>query len=454
MGPQKRYHAARMKIFIAGAGEVGFHIASQLSKEGHDLVIIERDRDKVKRLEKRLDALTVQGDACNPQILRTRGIGSADLFFAVTNDDAANLLAAVTARKLGVARAVARLGRIYHEFNPLLKDDPELIPLYPERLVAEEILGITRVPGASKARFFAEDRLALIQASPSSKAKIFGVPLMEMSAPEGWVLTGVRRNGDLIIPRGDTRLHRGDELYAVGRTERIPAFLESVGIESRPVKQVVIAGGGQVGTALARMLVDENIAVTVIQRSEKRAFQLASDVPEALVLQGDATDPEILREATVQEADFFVAATQDDEDNIFAALLARQLGARSSVVLYHRTELRGVLETLRIGLPLSPRVVIAGTILRMVHREELMHLDLLAEGAAEVAEFEVPPEAKVLKRPLKKLNFPRSAIVGAVMRGQEIHVPRGDFTFMEGDRALVFTLSEALPSLEKMFRAR
>jgi len=443
-----------MKVFIAGAGEVGFHISTSLVREGHDLVIIERDRDKVRRLEKKLDVLVVRGDATNPQILRANGIENASLFFAVTNDDAANLLAAMTARKLGAARSVVRLGQVFHEFNPVLQDDPDLIPMYPEKLVAEEILALLKVPGASKVRYFEQGRLVLLHVRASEDADVYGKPLKDLQGPEGWILTGIRRGGELIIPRGDTTLEPEDLFYAVGRSESIPEYMESLGVKARPVRHVVIAGGGQVGRALARLIVAEKIKVTVIQRSGERAFQVASEVPEALVLRGDATDPEILREGGVQDADYFVAATQSDEDNIFAALLARELGARSAVVLYHSHEFRNVLRTVQLGVPLSPRLVVAGMILRMVHRREILSLDLLEEGDAEVVEFEVPARAKVLKHPLKKLRFPRSAIVGAVVRGEESFIPRGEFTFREGDRALVFTLSGALPSLEKMFSDR
>lgn len=443
-----------MRIFIAGAGEVGFHIASSLSGEGHDLVVIERDQEKARRLVRTLDVLVVEGDACNPQILRSRGVAGADLFFAVTNDDPVNFLSALTARKLGAARCVVRLGRVFHEFNPLLQDDADLLPLYPERLVAEEIRALTKVPGANKARFLGQGRLVLLQARPADEADVFDKPLSELQAADGWVLTGIGRDGDLIIPRGDSELHPGDLIYAVGRTETVPSFLGSLGITSRPARRVVIVGGGQVGTELAKLLVAEQIAVTVIQRGEQRAFRVASQVPEALVLRGNATDPGLLKEARVGEADFFVAATQDDESNIFAALLARELGVRSAVVLYHRPEFKNVLNTVQIGLPLSPRIVIAGTILRMVHRSEIVSMDLLEEGDAEVVEFEVPAQARVLRRPLQKLHFPRSAIVGAVIRGDDVYVPRGSFAFEEGDRALVFTLSDSLPALEKIFRGQ
>jgi trk system potassium uptake protein TrkA len=217
---------------------------------------------------------------------------------------------------------------------------------------------------------------------------------------------------------------------------------------------VVIAGAGQVGQALARLLVAQKIQVTVIQRTAARAGDLAAEQPEVLVLRGDAREPQILREAGVSDADYFVAATQSDEVNLLSSLLARELGANVVVALYNQPEFLHLMQAVKIDLPISPRMVVAGMILRMVHRTEIVGLDLLEGGDAEVVEFEVPHGARALRGPLKKLKIPSQAIIGAVVRGEQLYVPAGDFAFEEGDRALIFTLNDALPALERMFRGR
>ena len=443
-----------MKIFIVGAGEVGIHIASSLVREGHDLVIIELDAEKVQDLQRSMDILAVAGDGCNPKLLKAHGAAVADLFFAVSNNDAVNLLSALTARRMGAKRCVVRVGNPELGRNPLLREDPEILTLYPERLVAEEIFSLTRVPGAGKARFFADGRLVLLQARPSITASIFGRPLQEMIGPDNWILVGVHRASGIFIPRGDTKLRPGDMLYAVGPTETIPTYLTSLGVESQPTRHVIIAGAGQVGEWLARLLIKEKIRVTMIQRGEHRAFDLAASIPEALVLRGDATDPNVLREAGAADSDYFVAATQSDENNLLASLLAHETGARVVVGLYHQPEFLNLMHAVRIDIPLSPRMMIAGTILRMVHRQEIVSLDLVEDGRAEVVQFDVPARSRALKRPLSKLRFPRGAIVGAVLRGEEMFVPDGEFQFEERDRALVFTLAEVLPELERIFRGR
>ena len=313
-----------MRIFIVGAGEVGIHIASSLVREGHDLVVIERDPEKVARLQSSMDILAVAGDGCNPVILKAHRVGDADLFFAVSNNDAVNLLSALTARAYGCKRAVVRVGDPRLGKAPQVRRDKQMVLLFPERLVAEEIASLTLVPGAGKARLFADGRLALLQARPSIRADIYGRPLKDLKGPDNWILTGIHRAAETVIPRGDTILRPGDLLYSVGPADGIQNYLESIGLEFHATGHVVIAGAGHVGAWLARSLVKEKVQVTVIQRGVSKAFDLAADVPEALVLRGDATDPAMLREAGVDKADYFVAATQQDEANLLSSLLARE----------------------------------------------------------------------------------------------------------------------------------
>ena len=274
-------------------------------------------------------------------------------------------------------------------------------------------------------------RLVLVQARPSIKAAIYGRPLKELEGPGNWILTGIHRASGTVIPRGDTVLRPGDLLYAVGPSETLKQYLASIGVESKPTRRVVIAGAGHVGAWLARLLVNEGIEVTAIQRGEQRAFDFAAELPEATVLRGDATDPDMLREADVATADYFVAATQQDENNLLSSLLAREAGAGVVISLYHRPAFLELMNAVRIDVPLSPRMMIAGTILRMVHRREIVSLDLVEGGDAEIVEFEVPAKARALKRPLSRLNFPRASIVGAVLRGDQTILPGGAFQFEE-----------------------
>lgn len=442
-----------MRIFIIGAGEVGAHIASALAQEGHDLVIVDTDLERVQAIQSELDVMGVLADGSLSSTLKANNIAQAELVFAVSNDDAANLLSVLTARRLGAGKCVVRLGNPGHGESPLLEDEG-ILPLYPERLVAEEVIGLTKVPGASKAHFFEDGQLLLLRARPGAKAQIYGKSLRDLTLPKGWILVGVERGMKLSIPTGDTVLRPGQRLYALGYPESASEFLATIGIEAPPIRKVVVAGGGHVGRWLAHRLVEDGVRVTVLQRDRDKAFALATDIPEALVLHGDATDLTLLKEADVGNADYFVAATQDDETNVISSYLARESGARTVVALYQRPEFVNVLRAARVDIGLSPRLITAGTILKMVHRREILSLDLVASGEAEVVEFQVPARCRALRAPLSKLRFPSGAIVGAVMRGDQRIVPGGNFSFQEGDRALVFSLADSLVALEKLFRGK
>lgn len=442
------------RIFIIGAGEVGYHIAHSLVREGYDLVVIDKDLRRVEELQRSLDVLAVHGDGTNRKLLEEKGVGEARRFFAVTNSDSVNVLAALTARRLGAGRCLVRIGFSSGPVNPLVEDDPEIQLINPGELVAQELLALTKVPGASRVHFFEQGRLVLLHAKTALSARhLYGRPLRELDWPEGWVLTGVVPRAHIQIPSGDTFLQPNQPIYAVGRTDQLEAFERFLGIEVKSTRRVVIAGAGQVGSSLCTMLAREGIKVTVVERDEARAFALAAAVPEAVVLLGDATDPALLREADVDQTDFFVAATQDDMTNVLSSLLARELGAHTEVALYNRPEFRSVMKASGIDLPLSPRTMIAGTILRTVHRREILSLDLVGGGDAEVIDFEVPKKARILGRPLKDLKLPNS-VVAAVVREEDIIIPGGEFRFEPGDHVLIFTLVETLPFLERQFKRR
>ena len=310
-----------MKILIVGAGEVGKHIAARLVREGHDLVVIDRDPDRISKIND-LDLLGHEHDGCNPEALAELGIAKAGLLFAVSNDDTTNILAAITARALGVQRCVVRVSARHHYSNPLLADE-NITLIDPEELVAQEIKGMMRVPGAVRARFFKQDRLVLLHLLLGEQsADLCGRALRDLDWPGDWKLVALRRGTRIEIPTGDTQLEPGCRLYVVGRSDRIDEILAYSRVESRRAQRVVIAGGGQVGQRLAGLLDDMDIDVTVLQRSRERAELLAGALPRASVLCGDMTDPELLAEAGVGEADYFVAATGDDQTTSAEAVAA------------------------------------------------------------------------------------------------------------------------------------
>ena len=430
-----------MRLVVLGAGRMGEHLIRQLSRlpEQHDITLVERNPETRIHLQRKYDIGIAEGDARVPAVL-TQHCAGADALFALTNDDATNMLAALTATDpaIGVHRAVVRLSDQRHRQNPLLAEEGRrdaIETIFPEELVAEEILGILRYPGARSVRSFGEGVLVLLRAAPQPPAA-FDRPLEEIdTAPRGWILTGILRKGGgpLEIPRGRTRVQQGDEIFAVGPASEARNFLKTIGVKQRPARRVVIAGLGQVGRRLGELLLDDDVDLTAIRRHPTSGFPLA-----AHTIVGDATDEDILQEAGVGDADFFVAATDADEVNLMAAHLAKKAGARRTVALYNRDDLHEAMRHLGVDHPISPGGISAGALLKLLHTRAMVRLDFV-EGGGELVEIEVAEGSPATRAPLRELHVPHTCIVGEVVRARSApFVPNGDTEFVPGDRVALF----------------
>ncbi len=430
-----------MRLVVLGAGQMGAHLLRQLSRlpDDHDITLVEKDSVVGSHLLRKFDIGIIEGDARVPAVLHQHCAG-ADVLFALTNDDATNLLAALTATdpSIGVQRAVVRLSDPRHEQSPLLGEDSrrwKIETILPEALVAQEILGLIRYPGARSVRSFGDGVLVLLRAVPQEPS-VFDRPLEEIeTAPRGWILTGIlrRRGGHLVIPRGATEVHDGDEVFAVGPAAEASNFLRAVGLDWRPTKRVVIAGLGQVGRRLGELLLDSGVDITIIRHRQSGEPSLP-----AHTIVGDATEEDILREAEVGGADFFVAATAADEVNFMSAHLAKKAGARRTIALHNRDDLREVMQDLGVDHPISPGVITAGALLKLLHSRAMLRLDWI-EGGGELVEIEVAKNSPATKAPLRELGVPHSCIVGEVVRAKSApFVPDGNTEFIPGDRVALF----------------
>ena len=446
---------------------MGEHLIRQLSwlPEHHDITLVERDSETRIQLQRKYDIGIAEADARVPEVL-TQHCAGADVMFALTNDDATNMLAALTATDpaIGVHRAVVRLSDQRHRQNPLLAEESRrqaIETIFPEELVAEEILGILRYPGAHSVRSFGDGVLVLLRAVPQNPV-VFDRPIEEIdTAPRGWILTGILRKqgGTLEIPRGRTRVQAGDEVFAVGPAVEARNYLKAIGVDQRPARRVVVAGLGQVGRRLGELLLDEDVDLTAIRRHPTSGFPLA-----AHTIVGDATDEDILQEAGVEDADFFVAATDADEVNLMAAHLAKKGGARRTVALYNRDDLHEAMQDLGVDYPISPGGVSAGALMKLLHTRATVRLDFV-EGGGELVEIEVAEGSPATRAPLRRLGLPHTCIVGEVVRERSApFVPNGDTEFVPGDRVALFMSRNAvgksgepdslLDELEQLFGTR
>lgn len=448
-----------MRIIVIGAGEVGYHLAARLSTEQHDVVMIERDGDLADRIQSRLDLLVLQGNGASFSCLEEAGIERSDMLLAVTNFDEVNLIACLIAAQFDVEMKVARVSNPdYYERRGVLQEGrfgADLL-INPERECAREILKLFHRTRASDVAEFAGGRIVLLGLPVLHEAPAAGKSLAEIgrdSEGKHFLTVAIDRDGETLIPDGDTRLHPGDEIYLVSEAPHLEEAYRLLGLEGERIRRVMLLGGGRVGAHLARMLERERIQPTIIERDRDRCVDLAETLETALVLNGDATDLELLKQEGIGETDGLAAITNEDETNLLASLLCKHLGARKVIALMKRGEYIPLVSRVGIDAAVSPRISTANRILQHVRGGHVLSMAVMERNRAEAMEIEVVESSTAAGRSVRELALPAGSILGSIQRGEEIVIPRGDTRIEAGDRLVVFALPSAIEDTAIYFGA-
>ena len=445
-----------MYIVVVGMGEVGRHVLEVLARESHEVVAIDQDMSQLTRIQELHDVAVVAGFGAGPRVLKEARVDKADLVVAVTNNDEVNLVAALGSKRLGAKRTIARLqGRDYEEGENGVHHDMLGIDVVvnPRVLVAQELANVARSHGALDVLSLAGNRIETVHMELPAQSKVVHKPLQELRLPEQTLVAAVVRDRQLFVPGGSDVLLPGDRVYVVGRSGHMDAVEERF-CGGRPNKRVVLVGGGVVGEAVAKGLTGSGLDITILELNRATAERLAEQFPHVTVLHGDGTQLGLLEEERIGEADLFCALAHEDEVNLMSGLLAKRLGARRVAALVHRPDYRGIYEQLGIDVVISPRQVCSDHILKYVRQAGLQSLTVLEGGQAEVLEFVAEADSRLVDVPLKRLNVPRGAILGAIVRAGEARVPRGDDVVLAGDTVVVLSTAEARPRVERLFKKR
>lgn len=445
-----------MDIVIVGAGEVGVYLADILSREGHRVSVVDSDSAPVAKLRESLDVQAVHGDGTRAETLNEVGVSQADLFVAVTDNDLVNMLACLVARELGAKRVILRLmdpTRLagYHFFHKrALGYD---VVLSTDELAAEEILSTVREQHALEVESFADGRVQLRRLRISAASELTSDTLANLTLPNGMLVAAISRHDDFFVADGSDRLQVGDQVHLIGRTQDLDQFETLAGARRLPRRGVVIMGGGRIGVRLANELGQlPGVSVRVFERDPERAKEIAGGFPNSvMVLVGDATDIDLLSEERIDEVNTFIATTGDDEDNIIACHLAGTLGVKRTVAILEKASYRKVFDSLHIDKAISPRLLCAKRILRFVRASSVRSIAVVAEGRGEVLEFEASFAKGKTEKKVKSLGLPKGVVVGAVVHGEDVTIPRGDTVIHAGDRLILFTLPENLEQLDQLF---
>ena len=442
-----------MRVVIVGAGEVGFNTALMLSREEHDVVLIEQNEALVERAVEQLDVLTIQGNGASPKLLAEARVKSSDLLIATTNSDEVNIIACLAARAQRVPRTVARLHNpdYYDPREPLARDMFKIdFVIHTEQMAAEEIRESLLVPGAINVETFAENRIEVAEVILDTDSPAVGLPVQDINLPEQSLIVGIVRRGEALVPRGGTVLEARDHVFLVGERRHVGRVVGAVTTDTAPVQQVMIFGGGRIGLTLALALEQVGISVKVIERDEARARYVASQLRKGLVLHEDGTSQDLLLQEGIDRMDAFVATTADDRANLLAAMYARRLGARQTIAGISGAEFAPLADALGVDITVSPRLLAIGAILRFVRRGDVVAVTLLESGA-EMMEFRVPRGCRIAGRPLSEVGFPKGALVGAILRDDKVIIPSGSEAMKPGDDAVVFTLQEDVSKVGRLF---
>ena len=446
-----------MRIVIVGAGQVGFHLADKLSRQGQDVTVVDADPERGEYLRDRLDVLTVEGNGTAIPVLEEAGLRGADLFLAVTNSDEVNLIGCLAADRMGVGRKVARISNpdLFIERSVFSHDELGIdLMINPERECAWETLQLLRSEVANELLPFAGGRVHLVGLRLQAGAPVVGRTIEDAGrrfGHLGYTTAAIRREGRTEIATGDFRLETADQVFVFASAEGMGHLSELAGYTPRALRRVMIAGGSQESIHLARYLEVRNVSCTILDIDRGRCVELSKALPRALVLQGDGTDADLLEMEGVAGIDGFVAFTNNDETNLLSCLLASRSGARKVVSLLRRRQYFPLASRLGIDATVSPRLSAANTILRYVHTANVSSVAALREVNAEALEVRIGPRARVLGRPFREVAFPERGLVGAIIRKGTVIMPRGDDFVQSGDRVVLFAATDAMPALEKLF---
>ena len=454
-----------MQVIVCGAGQVGYAIARHLAGENNDVTVVDQQPRLIQRVNDTLDVQGMVGFASHPDTLERAGAEDADMIIAVTYADEVNMVACQVAHSLfNVPTKIARV-RSQSYLRPIWRDlfsrdhMPIDVIISPEVEVAKAVLRRLEVPGASDMIPFADDKVRVIGVTCTDECPIINTPLRQLTElfpGLNIVVVGITRGDRMIVPSGDDQMLAGDEVYFVADAEHVARSLSLFGHEEQEARRVIIVGGGNIGLYLANLIEKEHSSVRtkIIELDADQAERAADSLDRTVVLNGDALDREILIEANVANTETIVAVTDDDEVNILASLLAKRNGCQRAVTLINNAGYGPLLTSLGIDAAVNPRATTVSRILEHVRRGRIRAVHSLRDGMAEVIEAEALETSSLVGKPLRDVNLPTGIIVGAVVRGETVIIPKGDTVVEVGDRVIIFALADRVRQVEKLFTVR
>lgn len=446
-----------MKIIIAGAGNLGFHLAELLSYENQDITLIDDSQDVLDYASTHLDVLTLRGDSSSIRILNEAGVENADLVLAVTTSENTNLMTASLAKKLGARQAIARVNKTEY----LLEENRDLIKslgvdsiFSPMQLAAREIERLVDRCSFTDIFEFEDGKISLFGITLDDYSPLVNVQLKKWKQLEADVSLrpiAILRGHITIIPNGEVTLRSNDHVYFITQKEKVDDVENFVGIKKVKIKSIMILGGSPLAYETARHL-EKSYSVTLIEENKERCKHLAEELKSTLIINGRADNFDLLMEEGLERMDAFIALTPNSETNIIASLTAKNHGVYKTIAQVENKEYTFISQNIGVDTLINQKLIAANNIFRFVRQGRVEAITGLHGVDAEIIEFVITKNNQVTRKPLKELHFPKSALVGGVIRGEESVIPDGEFQLQMNDKVIVFAMPEAIAKVEKMFR--
>jgi len=445
-----------MRIIIAGAGEVGTHLAKMLSNENHEILLIDSEEDRLKPIDSSLDVLTYHGSATSVHLLQNALKKKTDLFIAVTHSENTNITSAILAKRLGALKTIARIDNLEYlehsneEFFMSLGIDSLI---YPELIAAREVLGLLHETGTTEFMEFSGGKLAMYVQKLDEKAPIINLTLEDIAIKfktDKYRAVAIKRNNTTIIPRGEERFQLGDLVFVISTHGGIDEMMKTSGKENFEAKSIMIVGGSRIGKHVG-LYMQKTCEVKLIDSDINRCESLAEILDNTLIINGDCRDIDLLTREGITKMDCFISVTGNSETNILSCLLAKKMGVKKTIAEVENMEYINLAENIGIDTIINKKISAASRIFRHTTNPNVTQVKYLTGADAEVIEFNVPVNAKITKGTLRSMDFPDDAIVGGGTREGVPFIATGDTIIKAGDKVVVFTLPSAYDKLSKFF---
>ena len=447
-----------MKIIIAGAGEIGCHLAKMLSTELHDITVVSNDEDRLEQVASECDVITIAGKPTSIETLLRAGADEADLFIAVNPDQEQdiNIVSAILAKKLGSKKVTVRINSEEYQKaeNKILFTELGIDSLfYPKKIAATEILNLIKQNTASEFMNYSHGKLQLVVYKLEDGSPMIDRTVEELRKSTDNLLrsVAVSRHGETIFPKKDTRFRLNDLVYIISKKEGVEKALKLSGKEKVFVKNLMILGGGRIGEMVARNMEKQAESVKLIDIKPERCEELSEILNKTLVINGDGRNSDLLIEEGIKEADAFVAVTSNSETNILSCVIAKRLGVPRVIAEVENFEYIKLAEDMGVNSVINKKLITAGRIFRFTLSNKVRSIKMLTGADAEVLEFIVNTDSAITDAPIKDLNFPQDAIIGGVIRGNESFIADENTIIRPYDQVVVFASPEAVSKVDKFF---